>query len=62
MSHRYLLLGLSTILSAGCVLAQGGGLPWLSPVYPLYTQPLIFGKNATPIQSVPPDESSPGGS
>lgn len=48
MAARYLQKGLLTLLWASSVLAAGGSLPWLSPVYPLYSQPLAFGSEIEP--------------
>jgi len=48
MSGQILQTGLAALLWAGSALAQGGGLPWLSPVYPLFTAPLKFGSEISP--------------
>ena len=54
MPGQVLQTGLAALLWAGSALAQGGGLPWLSPVYPLFTAPLKFGSEITPKTSVLP--------
>ncbi|KAL1643179.1 hypothetical protein SLS61_009379 [Didymella pomorum] len=57
MPSRYLQSGLLTLLWASDAIAQGGSLPWLSPVYPLYTQPLAFGSEISP-NTVPNSDGS----
>lgn len=52
MPGRILQTGLAALLWAGNALAQGGGLQWLSPVYPLFTAPLKLGSEITPKQLV----------
>ena len=52
MPSQVLQTGLAALLWAGNALAQGGGLQWLSPVYPLFTAPLQFGSEIGPKQLV----------
>ncbi|ORY14545.1 oxidase cueO precursor [Clohesyomyces aquaticus] len=58
MQSRLLQSGLA-FLWANTALAQGGGFPWLSPVYPLYTQPLAFGDEIQPKYTVTNSDGSP---
>ncbi|KAF3003188.1 hypothetical protein E8E13_009445 [Curvularia kusanoi] len=52
MPGQILQTGLAALLWAGGAFAQGGGFPWLSPVYPLFTQPLVQGANIAPKASL----------
>ncbi|CAI6337125.1 unnamed protein product [Periconia digitata] len=58
MSSRFLRSFLPLLWAASTVYAKGGDDKWLSPVYPLYTQPLAFGEEISPKYTVKNSDGS----